>query len=727
MRSTKLQELAGPPELAELDEDYQWCLNRRSLWDRRARINRDSRYCQWAGQSDDGRKWTPRSGETEVRPWKGASDSRPHLVDTYIREDAAKLLVIRNRAKILVSGTEANDAEFGTRLTQLLRWRHTQMTERRREIRLAANWQLERGAVAVGCWWKKETALGYEEVDMETFQARAMLARQFLNAGQAPEGFDEETLIKPVFLYDAILDPARLDEAVELFLDYYEDVKKPDAAKAITSLRETGHARFKRPYLRVDRPCIGARAIGEEIFLPEDAMGFDDTRSVHERKLLTESQLREHAISHGWNQAWVDEVVETQRGVVTMGLNRAAEQRYNNSVNGLSILDLSKRYEILCSHRRLADEEGVIGIYYTVWHAGMTAKSSRRRREIAYGYHDLLNYDHGEMPYTLFQTEMRSRVVDDARGYGEVASTWQGHIKGGWDQRLDAASISTLRPWFCPPDEEPEGWGPGVRIPTSRPQAFGFFDGVEYTPHGEKAEEMVMRHADRYFGRTLADGTNAVAAGALDQDLADEWMGHWAKVDTQQLKLEQQFAPDEIYFRVVGDAKATPLHATRDEIQGGFDVSITYNTSMMDMEYVKEVFNFVNTAMQWDRGGRIDADELVGFGFDLVDPNLGQRVLKAPQEASGAELDDERNVLNSLLNGVPVDVREGQAYQMRLQWLQQELQQNKKAQKLYMEDEAVKEAIEERVKQLNHQVEQQTTNVRAGQLGGLPANARARK
>ena len=723
LRKDKLEEFAGPPELGELLEEYRRCLDRRGTFDRRQKLNRDARFQYWEGQSDDGRKWTPKGNDTEVRPWKGASDSRPHLVDTFVREDVAKLTMVRGRAKILVSGTEANDAEFGTRLTQLLRWRHTQMTERRRETRLAANWLLERGLVVIGCWWNKQTALGYEELDMETVQTRAQMAGKFLQSGNLPEGFDEETLLKPILFPEMILDPERIDEAAAFFQEYYKDVKAADARKAITDLRTQGHARFPRPYVRVDRPCIGARAFGEEVFLPEEATSIETARALYEAELLREATLRERVISHGWDKAWVDEVIETQRGALTSNLNRAAQSRWTARTSGLTTIDTSKLFEIIHAYRRLADEAGVIGIYYTCFHAGMTGKKSRRRREFAYGYHGLLNYDHGELPYTLFSLEDRSRVIDDSRGYGERINTHQSVVKGVWDQNIDAASISTVRPYFYPPDSPPEQWGPGVGIGTRQPDRYGFFPGLEYNPLSEKVEQMVTRGADRYMGRPLPEGSNALEAQAMQQEMADNWMAGWARVDTQQLKLEQQFAPDVIYYRVVGDEQAHPLHATRDEIQGQFDVSISYNTSMMNVEYVKMVFDFVSQAMQWG-SGRIDVDKLTEFGFDLMDPNLAGRVLKPAQEAAAEEQDDERNVLNSLLNGVGVDVRPGQAYELRLNWLTQELQRNKRLEKAYSEDESVKEAIEQRLQQLRHQVEQRTTNPQAGRLGGTPAAAR---
>lgn len=720
----QLQELAEQtPDLPELDADYRLCLDRRGTFDRRQRLNRESQFCVWPGQSDDGRKWTPRGDDESVRPWKGASDARPHVVDTFVKEDVAKLMVIRARGKITVTGTESNDAEFSTRLTQLLCWQQTQMKQLWRETELAAQWMRGRGTVAVGCYWDRQSGLGYETVDFETFQTRAMMAYQALNAGHVPEGWDARALVEQVRFPELLLDPAQEAEACRILQSFYPDARKPDILGAVRDLRQNGYARFVRPYIRVNRPCVVARAIGEEVFLPEEATDFESTRAVHERLLLTESALRERAAVGAWDSKFVDEVVETQRGNVLSGLNRAAQMRWSANTGGLSSIRLDKMFEVIASYRRLADDRGVQGVYYTIWHSGMVNKSGRRQRGYTYGYHGLLNYDHGEMPYTLFPNETRSRLVDDARGTGEVAGTGQAAVKAVWDNNIDAASISTVPPWHYPPDEPPEAWGPGVGIPTSRPDKYGFFEGVRPTPLSEKVEAMVMRHLDRYYGRRLPDGSNVIESDSITQYGADKWLRNWAQVDTQMLQLMQQFLPDTIYYRVVGDEQARPLHTTRDEIQGAFDVQISFNTGLLDQERVKQIFGFVEQALQWG-SGRIDVDEMVAFGFELLDPNLAGRVLKPSQQAAADEVDDERDVLTASLAGIPTDIRPGQAYAIRLQWLQQELGRNQTAQQRYQQDPAVKDAIENRLKQLNHQVEQQTVNPVAGRLGGLPAAAR---
>ena len=67
-----IKETAGllDPNLAQLREEFTYTLNERnSNVFARARLNHEARYCVWPGQTEDGRKWTPRDGEDEVFPW----------------------------------------------------------------------------------------------------------------------------------------------------------------------------------------------------------------------------------------------------------------------------------------------------------------------------------------------------------------------------------------------------------------------------------------------------------------------------------------------------------------------------------------------------------------------------------------------------------------------------------------------------------------------------------
>ncbi len=498
---------------------------------------------------------------------------------------------------------------------------------------------------------------------------------------------------------------------------------KPAAArKAVQDIRTNGYARFPRPYMKENRPCLLTLLPNEEIFIPDDACDLPHARSVYRRELLTEATLRERVLSHGWNQAFVDEVVTTQRGNVREGLNNATSYRLTRRTGGLTVLRTSKLFEVVHAYRRLTDAEGVLGMYYTCFHAGLTNRSSRRQNESTYAYHGLLNYEHGEYPFSLFRREIVSRSLEDARGYGEILNTAQAQVKGQWDSRLDQASLNTIPPSHCPPGEPPEEWGPGVQIETGRPEAYGFFEGPKHSVTSREIEESIRTYADRRMGRPLEDGSNRVASAAMDQDLADKWMEGWKTCDTQCLQLYQQFGPEQIYYRVVGNDQAQSVHATRQEIQGQFDVSISYNVGNMDLENLQPVFEFFGQVLNWDIGGRIDRDELIAYAFDAFDPNLAERVLKPAQAAAASEIEDERSVVAQLASGVGVDVKPGQAWQLRLQTLQQTIMGSEKLKKMYESDEEFRELVERRTQQLQHQVDQFTVNAQSGRLGAEPAS-----
>jgi hypothetical protein len=365
----------------------------------------------------------------------------------------------------------------------------------------------------------------------------------------------------------------------------------------------------------------------------------------------------------------------------------------------------------------------VLQIEYTCWHKDMTKRSTRRRREESYAYHSILNYDHGDLPYTLITREQRSRLIEDQRGYGEIGRTWQNLIKGELDQRIDASSLKTFPPYFHPLGQAPSAWGPGVGIETNRPEGYGFFEGPAYNQGSLEIQKSVRENSDEYFGRVLADGRNQIGAAAIQQNLADKWMAGWGKIGSQSLQLMQQFGPDQIYYRVIGTDKARPLQTTRDEIQGQFDVAVSFNVQMLDSDYVKMFFEMTDKAMSWDVSGRVDRDEMVQIAFELWDPNLAERVMKPGEQAAEQEIADEQAVLTKLASGVPVDVKPGQAYQMRLDYVTNTVTKSKKLSEQYAKEEDVRELLDNHVKELQHQIEQQGVNKDYGRLGGRPSYA----
>lgn len=693
--------------LGQLREDFQWCVQRRDVSVfRRQRKNYDTRYCIWPGQSDDGRKWGK-----DPFPWPGAADSRVPLVDLYINQDVAFLMMLWRRNRTIVSGTEVNDSDYANRLTQVLRWmKYTQMTEAPREMRLLANYFCERGAGVLFTCWDKRTQLGYDELDLETLQG---LAQDIYGAAQ--NGMEPgERELRIMELPAMILDPSREKQSAEALASIYEDVSAPRLLKVVRELRANGHSRFPRPYLIRNRPALTALAPNEDVFIDPEATEFQTASGIHRRELLTESQLRERERSHEWDHEFIELMLQKARGQVTSDFDGNLFQR-RTARTGTGVKSPDRLFEVIHSYRRLADDDGVPGIYYTVFSPHLVVDET-------YALHTLLDYDHGEYPGVFYSREVRSRLLDDSRGIGEIGYTWQQQIKTEWDSRIDRAAIATLPPYYYPEGQPPDAWGPGVGVPTSRPEEYGFMQTPKFDLGSKEVQETVRHFADEYFGRSTEE-LKQVGNSVLRQDLGDLWMGYNAQADTQSLQLCQQYMPDDFYFRIVGSAKGKPIHATREEIQGQFDVSINYNVADLDDAKVKEKMGLIETALQLDTTGRVDRDEALTVAFELVDPNLGERLLRDPQEASQAEIDDEDSAFAKMWAGIPVDVKpSGQAYRLRMQRLQNVLQVNKAAQQRYMSDEQFRELIDRRMKQFQFQIAQHEVNPMVGKIGDTPAS-----
>ena len=699
------------PNLNQLLEDFTWCVQRQnSTVFRRQKQNYNTRYCIWPNQSLDGKKWTTAQGP-KVFPWEGASDARVPLIDNYINQDVAFLMAAWRRMRSIVSGTEINDAAFANRMTQVLRWMlYTQMTEAPRELRLTANYMLERGVAILGVFWEQRQQLGYETIDMETIKGISMQAEQQAQmTGQA-----DNLMQMMIDLPRIIMDPSLEDEAVQVAALQYPDVQTTRLHKVIADLRTTGMAKFPRPYTVKNRPTFVALAPNEEIFIPPEATDIQTTRGLHRRELVTETTLRDRITSMHWDRDWVEEVIATQRGKVTTDFDGNISHRIQR-VNSTGVLNVEKLFEVVHSFERKHDEDGVPGIYMTVWSPHMIKDA--KRRENTYALRTLLDYQHGEYPFVLFERETRGRLLDDSRGYGEIAATWQQQIKTEWDSRIDLASIATLPPSYYPPGAPPDSWGPGVGIPTDRPDDYGFME----VPRSNGAlssevQENVREFSDEYFGRSI-NPEKAVLMSTMRQDLADNWLAACGMANTQVMQLMQQYMPDQFYYRIVGSNKGRPIHSTRDEIQGKFDVTTAFNAKVLDPEYVKAEFELLGQVMNADTSGRIDRDEVLSVMFELTDPNLGERLLKSAEESSQSEIDDEAAAFAKMFSGQQVDIRPGQAYQLRLNWLQQQMSTNPTAQQMYQSNKQFKENVDRRLQQLNFQLQQRENAITGKFLG----------
>tara|TARA_Y100001951_G_scaffold97962_1_gene98211 strand:- start:648 stop:2705 length:2058 start_codon:yes stop_codon:yes gene_type:complete len=680
--------------ITDMTNEFQEIVRRGNESYDRMRLNWETRYNVWSGQSDDGRKWKSKLGRNPV-PFDGASDSRPPLVDTYVNEDVDMLMTSLSSAQVSAFPTESNDAEQASLVTNLLRYQiHNQIKEFNDEAELAANYMLENGVAVVGVFWDVEEQAAVADIDMESIN---QLAQSAENLSMFPE---------------MILSEDREDEAIALGMLVLPDVKQSKMRKMIRELRSTGATTYPVKMTVKNRPTVVSLRLGEDFFVPLDTTELQDARRCYYKEFVTKEALYDGIESKGYDRKWVEDVVDKTKGK-TITMDRNALSARSNSTRREVIFDAKEVYEIVHCYERKLDEDDVQGIYYTCFSPHLPVNE---RGKETFAFSELMNYDHCQYPFVLFRREWLSRRVDDTRGYGEIGFTWQKQIKNEWDARVDRNSLATMPPLHHPPGRPPTKWGPGTLVPRVRQDDYQYADVPAYNAGSKEIEVSVRETCDRYFGRVTGP-ENQPYAMMRQQHMVSKWLKNWQRVMEQVLALTQQFASEEFFFRVVGSSKAQMLSASRDDIQGQFDIQLNFAVANLDQQLMQRKLELLKVAVgEFDTQGVVDRAELMQVVFSFIDPVLGERLLMPTETAAQKEIDDEKNVFARLSAGVDEDVREGQSHEMRLQVLQQILESSPSAQQRYQQDEEFKSRVDKRMQQLQFQL-QQKQNAVIGRLG----------
>ncbi len=444
--------------ITDMTNEFQEIVRRGNESYDRMRLNWETRYNVWSGQSDDGRKWKSKLGRNPV-PFDGASDSRPPLVDTYVNEDVDMLMTSLSSAQVSAFPTESNDAEQASLVTNLLRYQiHNQIKEFNDEAELAANYMLENGVAVVGVFWDVEEQATVADIDMEAIN---QLAQSAENLSMFPE---------------MILSEEREDEAIALGMLVLPDVKQSKMRKMIRELRNTGATTYPVKMTVKNRPTVVSLRLGEDFFVPLDTTELQDARRCYYKEFVTKEALYDGIESKGYDRKWVEDVVDKTKGK-TITMDRNALSARSNSTRREVIFDAKEVYEIVHCYERKLDEDDVQGIYYTCFSPHLPVNE---RGKETFAFSELMNYDHCQYPFVLFRREWLSRRVDDTRGYGEIGFTWQKQIKNEWDARVDRNSLATMPPLHHPPGRPPTKWGPGTLVPRVRQDDYQYADVPAY-------------------------------------------------------------------------------------------------------------------------------------------------------------------------------------------------------------------------------------------------------
>jgi len=696
-----IEKATDNPELGEMVRELDHAINNAFEFYDRNEHCLNTRYCWWPGQTRDGRKWG--TLEREPFPWPGASDTRIRTVDMVIQEQSELLLTTLGKMNIQTAPTQAMDADWGARISTLLRWYmyNAMADEGDSEIGPLANYMLTYGSTVLSVHWLQTLAYERKTVKLDDLLAAGMQAG-------GPQMLAQ--------LQKMLFDPGQQDTVVSYVKQISSMLTGAEATKVINDLRTNGVAQFPKPYISEARPSLRALQTFQDVFFPVNTWRLQKARFIAERELLTATELQEKAQGREqWDSDWVDQVIESQRGKTFNGnlhaLNVLERQRELGGVWGEWMNEAEDLYEVWHFYHR-ASNKGIPAIFRTVMHPFVGD---------SYGLHEIMPYLHGQYPYIEFVREKTCRSILASRGLPEVLDTHQSEIKVQRDARTDRASVTTHPPMLVKhrPGQKKNTYGPGVEIPVNKmddiaPLSFGAPDETSI-----EVEQACKRDLNEYVGRA-GEGVDPQLVLNRQQAQVTLWLNRWRLAGKQVLQLAQQYTPPMTIPRIVG-MTPKPIDVSRESIAGQFDLILTFDARFANQEYVLKLMSeFAQYLFPIDTNAVVNRDAVIRYVMASIDPTLADLAVRDTESAQATEVDDEQTNLAKMFAGVPPPMKlQGQNFAARLQVLQQAIQGNPRLQQALQQWPDFGAMVDQRVKFLTQQVTQQKNRM-IGVYGTMP-------
>ena len=665
------------PDIGYLQETYRRTQSELGEWIDRRQRDYDTRNCLWSGKSDDFKKHTDLSATGEVFPFDGASDQEVRLVDETINCMVSMSLNAIRRAHIVATPVESDDIERANVISSFIRWLvNSRMDEFYDQVELGLNHFYEKGMMVHYVYWESQDLKQQQSIKLdEIAQAMPQMAQ--------------------------VIQDGSMDEELSTALKNQFKVSKAKAKGMLRELRKDGETTIPVTRRVINQPRVKALAPDEDVFWPSYCIDPQEAPYVFHVINMTPEQLRSKINTEGWDEEFVDSAIElSQRGESDTPINNL---RLQEEV----IRDDDDTIRIVYCYQRLLDEDDVPGIYCTILHD---------RVPELYAKHQLLDYSHGKYPFVVSTFEKTSKRLYHSRSVAEIGEGPQNVLKIEEDASIDRQSLATMPPLMVPLGRAPTRWGPGVRVPYRTPGEYRFADTPRYDGGSMEVRRYTKEQLDRYIGRN-APGVDPVEGQMKQQRNIDKVFQHLKHVIDQVWTLYQQYGPDEEYFRVTGMRDMQKFAKGRAGER--FDFYMQFDAATQDPQQMLERVKTVGElGGMLDKNGTLDTEKLLQLAIGQVLPGASEKVLLPKETASQKAMEEERQLIAELVAGVPPNVREQDAHEMKLQVFTQWLQQPDIQQKA-QQDQALQERIQTYMQQRQMQI-QQKQNAQIGRLGTAP-------
>lgn len=630
----------GLPNLSELITTFQRCAPTCSgglAW------LDDVRFCRWSGQSADGRKYDVKDDPLGgAKPWNGASDCRPYVVDDIINETKDTLSEAFWRA--LARPGMANDeaGAYAVALADHLIW--TKLYGRLvREVELSAQYAKHYGWYVLAPRWRREVGLKRKEVTLAQIQAEA---------AQAPPE-------SPLALLPAqILDPSLEEAAVNFFQGWYDayvraqlpedlrarapQTKRGTVQRVVRELRSQGRSSAPLPVLTRNEAEVCALKPWDEVFLPPEVV--DEQTIVFQREWVSEEMLRGRILTEDYSAAAVEAAVKFKGQGTANVLPTGTEGQALRTLTGARAVyagpsgdDKTGLIEIVHAVYWATDEDDVPAAYLTTFQPQVQSLSAGNTAA-AWLHHDLVDTVHAELPYVAGTNEWWCRAIAASRSVPETAHTDQNLVKGFLDGIIDRSSFTLMPPLnvyedplTAPPDLSPGGRNYYLK---GREPYFMDLPGGQGLVDGLEALKVVSARLDNRYGLMSPD----VAAPRIQTHQAGDvrrFLLTWTRALQQLLCLCQQHMADEEFARITG-APDGWLEARR-QMDGLLACALHFDVRELDPELLMKQIEAVNkTVIPSDTLNIIDRPKWIQVQLRGINPAWARELARPVADASQA-------------------------------------------------------------------------------------------
>ena len=690
-RSDKLAFFSEIPDIGVLRTELD-----RSLYNggnvARLNSNDDIRLARWDGQSDDGKKYSGnlREGQ-QAFPFEGASDVRCRLVDQTINELVVLLVSSWQLARLRVSGTEMGDASRAASIQTLAEWivNNKLRADLLTEAELLGQYTQQFGWSVAHIGWERRLGLRPVSIMLAELEQR----------GANGDALAYEAV-------NSLKSTGTSDYSISSIMNLL-GVNASDARRVCDELMTAGTSTFEQEYSVSNAPVVAALKPFDEICFPPETLDLQDARVIFRRTFMTEVELREMVKTAEWDEEFVNEASQTA-GRSNWYTEPNLIPSTTNIGNTLERAD--HLIEIVYAYNRQIGPNGIPCIYYTVF--------CPNAKEDLYAKHEMLDYAHGMYPFVEYRRERLRRSIVECRGVPEIAYTDQQEIKAQHDSIRDRTAFETL-----PPIKVKKRLGtqniiqPGGLLPVTTPDDYTFLSPPSGNP--TLAFNLIDRVEQRnasYFGLYHA-AIPPVKTQTTQQFMVNNWLSAWGKIYKQVISLSLQYMDGAEIERVVG----MPIVLQPQELSAMYDFNVSYNVRELDTDYVLEKLKAISSfVIPMDAGGIIDRNKLTARFVEAISPEAAKDIVLDQASSSQRMYADVQNDITKMMAGMEAQyVENDPAAKSKLQFVQDVMQKNQKAQMAAQQDPQFQALLQNYVKNLQMSVSQQQ-NKSIGRIGVTP-------